>query len=377
MPPSKTVLSSGNLKSGPKLIVDFIDVGQGNAVLVSYPNGSYMLADCGSQATSLNGGAYKDAQKYITSVTGGASIGTVVMSHGDDDHCAFIPHIAEAQNPTYVHFGGSITDYSKDVRDWIKSMENTNGRSVIRYPPTGYTDVSPDADFGSDTYAGEAHVMVLSANHGFTPNDNSIVLMIRFGNQAVILPGDAEAFTEAQIIANVPKKLLAKCTVLMPGHHGAFTSTSTAWADAVAPLVSTVSASGSNMSYAHPDCSTNTLLIAKATAGATQHGVICSTGRGVPYTTQQITKGLFVTSTNGDIRYTTDGENYKVQVSSYGEVLAVAPPIPKCCGSLVRNSPFMRERTHLVPVRAEPPVPRAAVPADELAIAVEDASPYP
>lgn len=377
MPPSKTVLSSGNLKSGPKLIVDFIDVGQGNAVLVSFPNGSYMLADCGSQTTSLSGSAYKNAQKYITSVTGGASIGTVVMSHGDDDHCVFIPHIAEAQNPTYVHFGGKITDYSAAVQTWIHSMENTKGRDVFRYPPKGYSNASPDADFGADTYTGEAQTIVLSANHGATPNEKSIVLMICFGNQAVILPGDAEWNTEALIVAHVPKKLLAKCTVLMPGHHGAYTSTSTAWADAVAPLVSTVSASGSNKAYAHPDCSTNTLLIAKATAGATQHGVICSTGKGVPYTTQQITRGLFVTSTNGDIRYTTDGDNYKVQVSSYGEVLAVAPPIPKCCGSLVRNSPFMRERTHLVPVRAEPPVPRPAVPADELAAVGEDAAPYP
>lgn len=364
MPPSKTVLSSGNLKSGSKLIVDFIDVGQGNAVLVSYPNGSYMLVDCGSQSTSLNGAAYKHAQQYITSVTGGNSIATVVMSHGDDDHCAFIPHIAEAQDPTYVHYGGSIGDYSAEVQTWIHSMENTRGRSVFRYPPGGYTDVNPDADYGTATDPGEAHVMVLSANHGVTPNDRSIVLMIRFGTEAVILPGDAEWFTEGLIVANVPKKLLAKCTVLMPGHHGAYTSTSPAWADAVSPLISNISASGANMSYAHPDCTTNTMLIAKATDGATQHGVICSTGKGVRYTTQQITKGLFVTSTNGDIRYTTDGDNYKVQVSSYGEVLAAAPPVPKCCGSIVRNSPFMRERTYRVPVHAGLLAQRAAVPAD-------------
>lgn len=366
MPPTKTVLSSGNLKSGPKLIVDFIDVGQGNAVLVSFPNGSYMLVDCGSQAKSLKGTAYKHAQQYITSVTGGSSIDTVVMSHGDEDHCEFVPHIAEAQNPTYVHYGGSIGDYSAALQDWIHSMENTRGRFVFRYPPKGYTNVNPDADYGTDTDPGEAHVMVLSANHGVTPNDRSIVLMIRFGTEAVILPGDAEWFTEGLIVANVPKKLLAKCTVLMAGHHGAYTSTSTAWADAVAPMISSISASGTNMSNAHPDCSTNTLLIAKATGGATQHGVICSTGKGAPYTTQQITRGLFVTATNGDIRYTTDGDNYKVQVSSYGEALAETPPVPKCCGSIVHNSPFMRERTYEVPVRAGPPVPRAAVAADEV-----------
>lgn len=351
MPPRTVIAKSGPNLSGDKLTVDFIDTGQGNAVLVSYPNGNFMLVDCGSQATSTKGRTFTHVSSYITRVTGGKTIDCVVLSHGDEDHTAFVPSITEAATPTYVHYGGSISDYSTAVRTWINQQENKKNRFVYRYPQN-YSMPMPDADFATETTKGKAWTMVLAANYGGSPNSRSIVLMIRFGSHAVILPGDAEADTEAFIVKNVPRKLLAGCTVLMPGHHGAVESTSSTWTNVLTPPISVVSASGTNMSYAHPSCVTMETLKLHAQAGANEHQVICSTGKGVKYTRDDNTQALLTTATNGDVRFISDGSNWRLLASSVKALLSMPQPAHPVLRQLVANAPWHRpplERSRFAP----------------------------
>ena len=350
MPPTKVVLASGSPVRSPKLTVDFIDVGQGNAVLVSYPNGAFMLADCGSQGTSLSGTPYKHAEQYINTVTGGTDIACVAMSHGDDDHCAFIPDITRAQNPTYVHYGGKIGDYSSELKTWLQMMGRRKTTMVYSYED-GFSRTTPMPEFGSPATAGEAHVSVLSASYGDDPNTRSLVLMIHFGDQAVILPGDGTIATEAYIFTKVTKTVLKECTVLMPGHHGALESTGDRWAKTLEPILASISASGTNMSYAHPSCLTNEVLQEYVDDTAENHNIVCSDGKGKKYATSATTDALLVTATNGDIRYQTDGTNYRVLVSSYA--IAVPEVVVRGPGweRLVRNGPWAADR------------PRARMPA--------------
>jgi competence protein ComEC len=345
MPPSKTLFTTGNMSSKPKLIVDIIDVGQGNCVLISFPGGGFMLVDAGSQTTSQNSKPFKHASQYITTVTGGNPIDCVVLTHGDSDHTAFIPYITEAQQPTYVHYSGTPKNYDDDVVQWIKKMEGRKKlTSVFRFPGD-YFDLNPDADFGSETIDGEAHVYVLSANHGSSPNDKSIVLMIIYGNQGVILPGDAEFDTEAFILSRIPKAFLKRCTLLMPGHHGAYESTSTEWANTLQPTVAAISASGANMAYAHPNCATTELLAKKVSNNAENHSVVCSTGKSQPYQKVNTTRALAMTATQGDVRWISDGVNAQVKASSlisakeFGAVPQFETPLERL-GRLEREGNF-------------------------------------
>jgi len=346
-------------------------VGQGNAVLVTYPNGATMLVDCGSQETSKNGWAFKRATTYINSVVGATgTIGCVVMSHGDNDHTWFIPSIPQAAQPSFVHYGGSIGHYPDHVQTYIKGLEQTakqTGCQVFRYPAKGYSTIEPDADFASETTAGEAHVIVLSANFGTSTNSRSIVLLIRYGDHSVILPGDAESETEDAILSKVPKKMLTNATVLMPGHHGAYESTSQAWAKALKPGISAISASGANKGYAHPACETNALLLGTAATGAEKHTITCSDGKGQGYELSDTTKALLVTATNGDVRFVSDGTNFRLLASTLTAGLAVAEPDPLLAG-LVSNAPWNRPL-----VRA--PAPRVVQMPEEQPVAEEEPVP--
>jgi competence protein ComEC len=342
MPPTTPFLTHGGNVGSPKLIVDFIDVGQGNCVLVTYPDGKSMLVDCGSQEKSLSGDAYVNASKYIKTVTQGRMIDCVVLSHCDEDHTVFVPHIPEAKKPQWLHFGGKRNGYSAPVEDYIKLVEKTG--TVLRYRLAGYSDVNPDADLGTPTYPGHAHAMTLSASYGGSPNSQSIVLMVRFGLHKVVLPGDAELTTEGFILGNVPAALLKASTVLMPGHHGSAESTGEAWAGALSPQIDAISASGENLGYAHPACSTNTRLLKTALGGALDHKIVCSLGKAQPYNPSVIKQALLLTGTNGDIRFVSDGTNWRLLASSVGALgLPEAPP-PSLLDALVSNPPWARVR---------------------------------
>lgn len=354
MVPSKVVLKSAGNLSGNRLTIDFIDVWQGNAVLVTYPNGARMLVDCGSQTKSLSAWPYRHVSSYIDAVVGTGSIACVVLSHPDDDHCVFVPHIAQAADPTYLHFGGSVGSYSTALQSYIHGRENRRGVFVFRYPGKGYSNVESDADFGTETTAGEAHVMVLGANFGKKTNDKSIVLLIRYGQHSVILPGDAEQSTEDVILSKVPKKMLSGATVLMPAHHGAYEATGDEWAKTLKPGISVISASGANIGYAHPACMTNAVLEFYA-VDCEDHTVTCSDGKSKPYKRSDTTKAVLVTATQGDVRFVSDGTNFRLLASSLTSALA-APRLDPALVGMVSNAPWNqpRPRPLAVPARPEP-----------------------
>lgn len=343
MPPSTTVYSNGNV-TGNRLIVDVIDVGQGNCVLVTMPNGEFLLADCGSQNASSSGVPYAHALSYITTVTGGRPIHTIVLSHGEKDHTALVPHVAEAQQPTYVHCGGKPrSDYNGAwIKGWLDGMKARRGTTVTFYR-RDTTNTAPSNRF-PDT--GNVESTVLCANHGDTNNGRSLILRLRFGDDIVILPGDADFETELFLIGLVPGPLLSGCTLLMPGHHGALSSTSTQWVAKLDPDVAVISSSGTNSGYAHPACLTNEILEPVVLGGVTDHAIICSAGKISPYTRSRSTDALLTTATNGDVRYTTNGSKFKIQISSLGapQLSAHEAHNERLLRQLVPNGPWRRRR---------------------------------
>ena len=102
----------------------------------------------------------------------------------------------------------------------------------------------------------------------------------------------------------------------MLAHHGSYYSTLPAFLGALAPNFATISASGTNMSYAHPECTTAEMVAEKLVNTAVMHTVVCSPNKGEPYKTDNTQRALLVTATNGDIRYVTDGTNFKILASS-------------------------------------------------------------
>ena len=81
-------------------------------------------------------------------------------------------------------------------------------------------------------------------------NNDSLVLRLRYGNQTILLPGDAEKQVECQILSEDGAEAM-RADVLKIGHHGSKNATMLEFLAAVQPRFGIISA-GEDNPYGHP-----------------------------------------------------------------------------------------------------------------------------
>jgi len=93
-----------------------------------------------------------------------------------------------------------------------------------------------------------------------SPNDNSLVLRVRFGAKAALFVGDAERWAEARLLEHAGE---LRADLLKVGHHGSRSSSSAAFIERVRPSLATISC-GTGNRFGHPHAET---LATLASAG--------------------------------------------------------------------------------------------------------------
>lgn len=220
----------------PELNIQFLDVGQGDGIFITFPNGKTMLVDLGS--TKNKKITKTDIFEYFKQHTkfkkdSGETLDYLILTHGDRDHYNMVLDFIKECRVTVANllYGGESSDY----RDRISGVTN------LRAPSTGPFELN------SKMYFGGVEVLVLAINAPVTTNSAeawrknsaSIVLRLEYGGESVILSGDATIDTEKYVVAtmtakNAQEKL--KSTVLKVGHHGSVrTSIAPRWIEAIKP----------------------------------------------------------------------------------------------------------------------------------------------
>lgn len=313
--------SSGN-PGTPDLDVWTVNVGRGNCVIVKFTNGKYMLVDAGSKSTEPGETAIL---ADIDQIMGGNNFTTVVLTHPDDDHCNLVPLLRQADKPTYVHIGLKRTDYDSSVQTWFSTVEGKG--STIQTYVNNYFDANAQTDFGNGS---DTQLYILAANVNGDTNTKSIVLSIDFNNHTVILTGDATATTERFILSKWDDMSLMG-TLLGFGHHGSSHSSSKKFLDTVKADVGIFSANAQHMGYGHPRCSVyNEALSFTAENGkdgmlVQNHRIECWDASSSSYVYYNIKRGIFLTATQGDILFTSDGSKYRVDTDALLTYAGVAP----------------------------------------------------
>jgi competence protein ComEC len=221
------------------LRVSFVDVGQGDATLIDFPNGQLALIDAGQ------GGRHPAVRELggLLAARRRSRIDLMVITHGHPDHYGGLEHLVDEIAIGEIWLNGQLLTEERDGT-MTRLVSSAMARGTrIRFAP----EVC-----GKTHLFGDAHLEVLWLCPRYDPalglNDNSITLRLGFGHRSFLLTGDLERDSEGLLVAS---GLLRPADVLKVAHHGSRTSTSPPFLAAVRPKVAVIS-SGAGNRYGHP-----------------------------------------------------------------------------------------------------------------------------
>lgn len=219
-----------------QLEVHFINVGQGDAILIKAPNGKNMLVDGGPSSSGKQLVSYLKGQKI-------KKLDYVVATHPDADHIGGLINVLNSISIGKFIDSGKIHT-SQTFEKMIKLISDKKIPYIV--PKTG-DKIVLDSTLKMD---------VLHANEKTEEsNEASIVLKLTYNKVSFLLMGDADTNIENELM----KTSNVKATVLKAGHHGSNTSSSAKFISTVKPATAILSY-GKDNKYGHPHAAVQSRL---------------------------------------------------------------------------------------------------------------------
>lgn len=225
---SATVKTNLNLENN--MVTHFIDVGQGDCILIQV-NNKNLLIDSGTT----------DSKETIIRYLKNNNIKIldyVIATHPHDDHIGGMASILK----NFVvgeFYAPKVTSSTESFEDMIEALKNKNlkikvAKSNVKLdlgPDTSFTMLSPNKLSYKDT------------------NNYSCVLKVSYKNSTYLFTGDIENLGEQELLN---KGYDLKADVLKVPHHGSNSSTSQQFLNKVSPQIAVISCGGTNL-YGHPN----------------------------------------------------------------------------------------------------------------------------
>jgi len=214
------------------LEVDFLDVGQGDAIFIQAPNGNQILLDSGPNKKVLT-----ELSKVMPFYD--RSLDMIIESHPDNDHIAGFVDVLKKYNVSAVVESGVETN--TPVYQGLKNIiKEKNIQKIL-------AKRGMRINLGDGIYLDI--LLPIVNNPNFSPHDGMVVLKLNYGQNSFMLTGDMENKMEKYLIS-IDDNLTSD--VLKIGHHGSKTSTSETFLGYVNPEYAVISV-GQDNKYGHPN----------------------------------------------------------------------------------------------------------------------------
>jgi len=258
-----------------KLHVSFLDVGQGDAILIQQ-GAQQVLVDGGPGPQQVNLELGRQMPFWDRTIE------LVILTHPDQDHLAGLVEVLKRFRVEKVLYPNLDND-SALYREWQrlvaeKNIEKTTARAGQQIALSGATL----------TVLHPPHTPWQSGDEDIDDDNNSAVLLLKTGRASFLLTADIRQEAEYNLIT---RRAACKSTVLKVAHHGSGTSTAQEFLDTVNPQMAVISVGAENK-FGHP----NPDVIARLEQGLGADNI---------YRTDQ----------HGTITFTTDGERLWVSTA--------------------------------------------------------------
>ncbi len=209
----------------------FLDVGQGDAILLRSPGGRTILVDGGEDPLVLASRLGRMLPPW------NRHIDLVVLTHSDRDHLGgLVPLLARYSigcilQPEVLGKGDLVTRWNENLAAaGIAPLETHRGDRLILGENLRIDVLHPPAGYDGDI------------------NQSSVVLRVAMGDFDMLLTGDIDANAELDIVTS---EQLLSAEVLKVAHHGSKSSTSESFLSRVVPQIAVISVGRENR-LGHP-----------------------------------------------------------------------------------------------------------------------------
>jgi competence protein ComEC len=224
-----------------KLQISFIDVGQGDSILIKSPSNHYILVDGGPNPEAICL-ALGEALPFWN-----RDIDIVVLTHQHDDHANGLVEVVQRYNVKQVLYPPDqlYKDENSDYLPGSLELSNTISNNGIN---------CLTAQAGQTVDIGGAIIEVLNPpekTYEDTDSDidnNGVVLRVSMGEISFLLSADMYWDGELHLVCEQP---VLQSTVLKVGHHGSKSSTRPYYLNAINPQVAVISVGAGNR-FGHP-----------------------------------------------------------------------------------------------------------------------------
>jgi len=218
-----------------RLEVDFLDVGQGDAILIKTPGGQNILIDGGPDKTVIKrlgeNLAWWDKQ-----------IDLMILTHPHDDHVTGLIEVLKRYGVKRILYTGAAHN-APNYLAWLKTARD-------KKVPLTIIDKAQTVNLGEQTkleilYPGRSLLNKTLADL----NDSSIIIKLVHGQNKFLLTGDAGLEVEKTLLAGEAD---LAADILKVGHHGSEYSTSQEFLEKIKPRIAVIQVGAGN-DFGHPN----------------------------------------------------------------------------------------------------------------------------
>ncbi len=248
------------------LVVTFLDVGQGDCVILELPDGKNMIIDSGDTSNKN--------KETISNFTETKKIDTfdyLLLTHQDADHIGNMDWVLENYEVKYI-FRPNIKATSSKV-EGVENLpsdfntgNNCDTQIYAKFMVSAYSEGCPvevfykDSDFTNtilymeETYTYSFDFLTPTASNASdikysNANDYSPIVLFEYCDTRIMFTGDAEEKNLGEYVSTYGNKY--NVDVLKVGHHGSENATTSAFVEAIDPEYAIISC-GLNNKYGHP-----------------------------------------------------------------------------------------------------------------------------